>query len=87
MIKVLGKLGNKVITLGPKNAVTRDKISLTAEVYNKLLAGKNVEITFKDEPAPVSVPEVENKVEEVEESTPTPVLTEEELGTKTSNKK
>lgn len=87
MIRILGKLGTKVVTMGPKNAVARNKIVLTADVYDKLLKGENVEIVFSLRPDPVTVPEVEDKVEEVAKTEPEPVLTEEELGTTPSKKK
>lgn len=87
MIRILGKLGTKVVTMGPKNAVTRNKIVLTADVYDKLLKGENVEIVFNLQPGPVTVPEVENKVEKVVKTELEPILTEEELGTTPSKKK
>ena len=87
MIRILGKLGTKVVTMGPKNAVTRNKIVLTADVYNKLLKGENVEIVFNSQLDPVTVAEVEDKVKEVAKTEPEPILTEEELGTTPSKKK
>ena len=87
MIRILGKIGNKVVTMGPKNAVTRNKIVLIADVYNKLLKGENVEIVFNPQPDPVTVLEAEDKAEEVIKTEPEPILTEEELGTTPSKKK
>lgn len=87
MIRILGKLGNKVVTMGPKNAVTRNKIVLTADVYGKLLKGENVEIIFNSQPDPITVLEVEDKVEEVVKTESASILTEEELGTTPSKKK
>lgn len=87
MIRILGKLGTKVVTMGPKNAVTRNKIVLTADVYNKLLKGENVEIVFNSQLDPVTVPEVEDKVKEVAKTELELILTEEELGTTPSKKK
>lgn len=87
MIRILGKIGNKVVTMGPKNAVTRNKIVLTADVYGKLLNGENVEIIFNSQPDPVTVLEADDKVEEVIKTESAPILTEEELGTTPSKKK
>lgn len=87
MIRIVGKIGTKVVIVGPKNAVTRNKIVLTADVYGKLLKGENVEIIFNSQPDPIKVLEVEGKVEEVVKTEPAPILTEEELGTTPSKKK
>ena len=87
MIRIVGKIGTKVVIVGPKNAVTRNKIVLTADVYGKLLKGENVEIIFNFQPDPIKVLEVEDKVEEVVKTEPEPIFTEEELGTTPSKKK
>ena len=87
MIRILGKIGNKVVTMGPKNAVTRNKIVLKADVYGKLLNGKNVEIIFNSQPDPITVLEAQDKVEDVIKPGPASILTEEELGTTPSKKK
>ena len=87
MIRIVGKIGTKVVTVGPKNAVTRNKIVLTADVYGKLLKGENVEIIFNSQLDPITVLEVEDKVEEVIKTESAPILTEEELGTTPSKKK
>ena len=46
MIRILGKIGTKVVTMGPKNAVTRNKIVLTASLF--ILKISNVYGCFKN---------------------------------------